>query len=101
MPGRATLPASLREEMPPPTAELTLIGVLMRAHLKTLSPKKRRAYLITVMDSLTEFEEMRKVVRLRGREHDEAVSETHRQATAWTRGMMSAFLVHDADAPPR
>ena len=99
MPNRNHLPPSLMDEMPPPSAELTLIGVLMRAHLKSLSPKKRRVYLLTVMNTLTEFEDLRRVVRLRSREHDEAVALTRKQATAWARGMTSAFFLSDAMAP--
>ncbi len=90
-----SLPASLADEMPAPSAELTLIGVLMKAHLKTLSPKKRRVYLLSVMETLSDFEDMRKVVRLRSRAHDEAVEVTRRQATAWTRGMTSAFFLSE------
>lgn len=81
-----------------PSVELTLIGVLMKAHMSTLSPKKRRAYLLSVMDTLSDFEDLRKVVRLRSREHDAAVAESQRRAVAWTRGMTSAFLVSEAMA---
>lgn len=98
MPNRS-LPASLAEEMPAPSTELTLIGVMMRAHLKCLPPKKRRLFLLEVMETLSDFEDLRKVVRLRGREHDEMLALTHRQAVAWTRGMTSAFLVSDVMSP--
>ena len=79
--------------MPMPSAELTLIGVMMRAHLNTLPPKKRRAYLLSIMETLAEFDDFRKVVRLRGREHDEALGLTRKQAAAWMRGMLGAFFV--------
>lgn len=92
---KGAMPPSVVGEMPPPSVELTMIGVLMRAHLASLSPKKRAAYLCAVMEALSEFEDLRKVVRLRSREYDEALVETQKQAVAWTRGMTSAFFMGD------
>lgn len=99
MPDRASLPASLREEMPAPSAELTLIAVLIRAHLKTQPRKKRREFLFNVTAALEEMEMVSNVVRLRGREHDAAVSLTRKQATAWVRGMLGAFFAADMVRP--
>lgn len=92
---RSSLPASLREEMPPPSTELTLMGVLMRAHLRSLPRKKRREYLLGVMDALEEFEMNANVVRLRPASFDKEVAATRRQATAWVRGMTASFFMAD------
>lgn len=101
MPERASLPPSKAEDMPPPTPELTLIGAHMRALLATMPPKKRRAYLRSLMETFEEYEAISNVVRLRGREHDAGVTSARRGAVAWTRAMMAAFFVLDVDAPPR
>ena len=95
MPLRHVLPPSLADDMPPPSVELTLLGVMLRAHLKCLPPKKRRVFLENIMETWEELDASANVVRLRGREHDEGVMRTRRQGVAWTRGMMAAYLMHD------
>ena len=95
MPNRESLPPSLIREMPPPSVELTLAGVLMRAHMRTLPRRKRREYLLAVMEALEEFEMNANVVRLRPASFDEDVAETRRQATAWVRGMTASFFMAD------
>ena len=95
MPLRNSLPPSMAEDMPEPSVELTTLGVMLRAHLKCLSPKKRRAFLEAVMETWEELDASANVIRLRGREYDDAVMQTRRQGVAWTRAMMAAYLMKD------
>ena len=97
MPERAGLPPSAVTDMPSPSVELTLLATLLRTHLRTLNPKARRAYLRGLMLSLEEFEADANVVRLRGREHDEAVAVTRRQSVAWIRAALGAFFIADSE----
>ena len=101
MPHRASLPPSALEEIPPPSAELTLIGALMRAHLASLPPRKRTVFLASLMEVFEEYEASSNVVRIRSRRHDEAVTQARREAVAWTRAMMGAFFMMDVTKPPR
>lgn len=81
--------------MPPPSTELTLHGVHVRAYLATLSPKKRRAYLAEVMRVHEEYEMTVNLYRLRPREHDEATAKARRGALAWSRAMLARFFVFE------
>lgn len=101
MPDRAELPPSVAADMPHPTAELTMIGALMRAHMACLPPRKRRAFLANLMEVFEEYEGSHNVVRLRSRALDSEVTRARREAVAWTRGMMAAFFMLDVDRPPR
>lgn len=101
MPDRAKLPPSRAEDMPAPHVALTALGAHQRALLKILKPKDRRRYLEALVETYEEYEGSSNVVRLRGREHDKEVTKARRSAFAWTRGMLSAFFVLDADAPPK
>ena len=91
------LAASSRSDMPEPSVELTLLAVLMRAHLRTLKPKARKAYLREIVTALEEFEADANVIRLRGKEYDEAVALTRRQSVAWVRAALGAFFVSDSE----
>lgn len=84
-------------DIPAPSSELTLIAVLVRAHLRTLSPKKRRAFLRAIAETLGDFEAHSSVVRIRGREHDEAVAVTRKEAAAWLRATLGAFFIADGE----
>ena len=99
MPERTGLPPSLMADMPPTSPELALIGAFVRAHLATM-PRKKRALFMREVFSVFDSYDTGNVVRIRGREHDEAVAQSRRGAVAWTRGMMSAFLLDSLDAPP-
>lgn len=101
MPEYAGLPPSTVEDMPSPSVELTMIGALMKAHLATLPPKKRRAFLAELMSVFSEYEASSNVIRLRSRSHDAEVTRARRGAVAWTRGMMAAFWQLDLDRAPR
>lgn len=99
---RDSLPRSLPGDMPTPSVALTVIGAIMLAHLRTLSPKKRKAFLTALFDVFEEYETTSHIVRLRGREYDAAVASSRRQAVAWSRGMFAAWwqatmLKEDAD----
>lgn len=96
---QARLPPSAPSDMPPPCVKLVISAVIMRAAMDALPPKRRRAYLQSIMTSLADMEDLRKVVRLRGREHDEAVIASQREAVAWMRGMIAAFHVADTLKP--
>lgn len=101
MPDRAEIPPSLAADMPPPSAELTMIGALMRAHMACLPPRKRKAFLSELMRVFEEYEATSNVVRLRARSMDGEVEKARREAVAWLRGMMAAFFMLDVDRPAR
>jgi len=84
-------------ELPEPSAELTLTAVILRAQLRTLKPKARQRYLRAIAETLAEFEAHSSVVRIRGREHDEAVAQTRKEAAAWLRATLGAFFVADGE----
>ena len=87
-------------DLPPPSPELTMIGAHMRAHMATLTPLKRRKYLTALSNVFEEYEAKSRIVRLRGREHDEEVTRCRREAQAWTGAMMAAFFALDVDRAP-
>lgn len=101
MPERALLPPSMAEDMPAPTVELALMGAIFRAYLQTLSPKKRREFLESLMRVFEQYETDAHVVRLRAALYDGEVKKARRGALAWVRGMMAAFLISDLDRPRR
>ena len=86
-----------KARIPAPTVELTLGALFLRAHLKALSPKKRRVFLRELAQAMTDFNEHANIVRLRGREHDAAVAKTRREAAAWLRATLGAFFVSDGE----
>lgn len=86
-----------RETLPAPSAALTLNAVLLRAHLRTLKPKARKRYLRAIAETLAEFESDASVVRIRGREYDEAVAVTRKESAAWLRATLAAFLIADGE----
>ena len=100
MPERVSLPPSLTVDMPPTSPELALIGAFVRAHLATM-PKRKRAIFMREVFAVFESYDEGNVVRIRGREHDEAVAKSRRGAVAWTRGMMSAVLFDAMNCPPK
>lgn len=95
MPEALPLPPTTPSDIPDPSVELTLIAVMIRAHLRTLKPKARREYLRTLAEVMAEFEADQNVVRLRGRKHDAAVTRTRRESAAWMRAVMGAFFIAD------
>lgn len=97
MPSRLAEQPLAGGELPAPSTELTLTAVILRAHLRTLKPKARREYLRALAEVLAEFEADANVVRIRGREHDAAVSETRKEAAAWLRATLGAFFIADAE----
>lgn len=99
MPERMSLPPSRAEDLPEPSVELTMIGALMRAHLSCLPPKKRRAFLASLMQTFEEYEASSNVIRLRAKDKDEAVAKSRREAVAWTRAMIGAYWMLDMTAP--
>jgi hypothetical protein len=89
-----------RAEIPPPSAELTLLKALLRAQLAalaTLKPKARQAFLRSLAETLAEFETGSCVLRIRGREHDAAVAATRKEAGAWLRATLGAFFIADGE----
>lgn len=96
MADREILPPSQLADMPPPSAELALLGVLLRAHMETLSPKKQRVFVRTVMDTFDAMERAGSVVRLRSPKYDAEVVQARREALAWVRGAMAASWQLDA-----
>lgn len=70
----------------------------MRAQLAMMPAKKRRLFLRELMGVFEEYEATSHVIRLRGREHDRAVTQARREAVAWSRAMMAAFFMMDVDA---
>lgn len=96
MPERASLPPSTLIEMPPSSVELTLLSVVLRAHMECLSPKKQRLFVKSVMDTFDAMEGAAGVVRLRSAAHDAKVAEDRRAALAWVRGAMAASWQLDA-----
>jgi hypothetical protein len=101
MPERAELPPSVAEDMPHPSPELTMIGALMRAHMASLPPRKRRVFLANLMEVFEEYEGTSNVVRLRSKALDPEVTKARRGAVAWTRAMMAAFFMLDVEKPLR
>lgn len=89
--------SALRHGVPAPTVELTLGALFLRAHLKTLSPKKRRVFLRELATAMTDFNEHANIVRLRGREHDDAVARTRQEAAAWLQATLAAFTIADGE----
>lgn len=89
------------EDMPPPSAELAVMGAIFRAHLMTLSPKRRRVFMNCLMQVFEQYETDAHVVRLRAALYDAEVKKARRGALAWVRGMMAAFFLADMDRPPR
>lgn len=92
-----TKPLPIGDGIPAPSAELTLTAVVLRVHLHTLKPKARKQYLRTLAEVLEHFETDANVVRIRGREHDAAVARTRREAAAWLRATLAAFLIADGE----
>lgn len=92
-----TLPTQNTAEIPPPSVDRTLKAAFLRAHLRTLKPKARQRYLRTLSEVMAEFETDANVVRLRGREHDAAVAQTRREAAAWLRATLAAFVIADGE----
>jgi hypothetical protein len=86
---RTSLPPSIASEMPPPSAELTLISVLLKAHMATLSAKKQRAFITSVMDTFEDLENAGTVVRMRAPKYDAEVLRARREALAWLRGAIA------------
>ena len=70
---------------------------MLRAHLRTLKPKARQAFLRSLAEALAEFEAHSCVVRIRGREHDAAVAVTRKEAAAWLRATLGAFFIADGE----
>lgn len=97
MPDRQGLQPSLASEMPPPSAELTILAVILRTHLRGMKPAKRREFMRGLVATLEEFESDANVVRLRGREFDVAVAMTRKQSVAWLRGTLAAFFVSECE----
>lgn len=96
MPERGLAP-SLASDMPPPSAELTILAVVLRTHLRGMKPAKRREFMRGLVATLEEFEADANVVRLRGREFDAAVAISRKQSVAWLRGTLAAFFVADCE----
>jgi hypothetical protein len=101
MTDRASLPPSLASDMPPPSVELTLISVLLKAHMATLSPKKQRAFLSSVMDTFEDLENAASVVRMRSPKYDAEVKKARREALAWLRGAIALSWQLDMLRGPR
>lgn len=101
MPNRESLPPSLAGDMPLPSPELTLISVLLKAHMETLSPKKQRAFLSSVMDTFEELEAAGGVIRMRSAKYDAEVVRARREALAWLRGAIAVSWQLDTLRRPR
>lgn len=87
--------------MPLPSPELTLISVLLKAHMETLSPKKQRAFLSSVMDTFEELEAAGGVIRMRSAKYDAEVVRARREALAWLRGAIAVSWQLDTLRRPR
>lgn len=86
-----------RAALPEPSAELTLFALFLRAHLRTLSKRKRREFLRALAEAMAEFDADSNIVRLRGREHDAAVATTRKEAATWLRATLAAFVIADGE----
>jgi hypothetical protein len=76
----------LRTELPEQSAELTMLRVLVEAHLATVSRKRGEAYLRAVVLTLEREEELSAIVPIRGARRQGAVT-ARREALAW-------FMMH-------
>ena len=90
------LPPSERIDMPAPSAELSLIGVLMRTFVDELPPKKRAAFMTRLYENFGEMQDMDKIVRIRPREYDDEVRRARRGALSWARAMLTAHFMMGA-----
>lgn len=94
---RMGLPASLPEDMPPPSVELTLMALFVGTHLRVLKPKQRKAFMKTMLLTMEEFHSLANVIRIRDRAFDAEVARTRLQATAWVRAMAGAYFLADSE----
>jgi hypothetical protein len=81
----------LRVELPDQSAELTMLRVLVEAHLATVSRKRGVAYLRTVAETLEREEGLSAIVPIRGRVPAAAVT-ARREALAWFQQALPVWL---------
>lgn len=88
----ATEPASEQiPHLPEPSAELTLLMALVRAHLAGLPRKDREAFISRVGDSLGVQEASYNLIRFRPRSQDSRVYASIREARAWWGQVLGAL----------
>lgn len=79
------------EGLPAPSAELTIVAALVHAHLKTISPRKRRRFLDLVEETVRQHEALANVVSIRKPAQDAEKAKAGREASAWLRMARGAF----------
>lgn len=90
MQDRSSLAPSRLEDMPPPSVELVVLGVILRAQMQTLSAKKQQQFVKAALDTFEAMHRAGNIVRLRSPKHDAEVLKAQREALAWLRGLTSA-----------
>jgi hypothetical protein len=81
-------------KLPPPSAELILIGTMAQAFLEEL-PRKRRAPFLRRVGELLELQrEYPNVVRLRPPMDDAALADARDQAIEWWRRALQMMMTH-------
>lgn len=79
-------------EIPPPSAESVMLGVLVTAYLDELPRKRRRRFVQRVTERLEMTASWAKVARLRPSRHDADVALRIAEAQAWWRAASGVIL---------
>ena len=80
------------DDLPPPSAELVMLRVLIEAHLATHSRRKAARFLEAVNDLFDQHDQLRNAYRLRPDVYDDQVVEARRKARNWFNRLMSVYL---------
>lgn len=79
--------------MPPPSAELAILGVFMRTVIDEMPTKRRAAFMARLYENFGEMGEMDKIIRIRPHAFDEGTRKARRGAIAWARAMLTAHFM--------
>ena len=71
------------EPVPLPTPELVMIGIMIEAHLSTLSRKERLRFLARISESVERLTQLEGVARLRPEGQIAELTVARRGAAAW------------------
>lgn len=85
-------PPAVSAEMPEPSAELTLIRVLVEAHLATCSRKKGERFLRLTAEKLADEESLSAVIPFSGASQHSGVRTARRQAAEVYRRLLPLFI---------
>lgn len=85
-------PATVEQDIPPPSPEFILVRVAIQAYLSTVSPKKADAFLRAMADTLADEESLSLIVDIRPPASAQAVAKARRGALAMFRAYLPAFL---------